>query len=588
MSVFGKFPRTFWVANSMEIFERMAWYGFYALSSLYITDSVANGGLGRTSEDRGAIQGIVTFLLYLFPILSGALGDKFGFKRMFFAAYLILTPGYFLLGLPRDFWGFFFVFLLVAVGAGTFKPVVVGTVGLVTTHETKALGFGIFYMMVNVGGFLGPLVAGYFRTREGYGWPWVFYLSSIWIACNFILLLLFYREPEGRERGLEAELRAEREAPGRPSAPSGRARGDSPAGQVLAAAFRLLPTFLAAGFLIGPLPAVLALGCLGAAVAVVAGISRIAPGDVRVRLRKTGRDVVEVLGNLPFFIMVMGTLILVMLARWIGWIHAAELSAILILGNLAVDRCLRIGGREEGGLRAPARMGDWRFVLYLFLLGGFWTEFQQLFLTMPEYIRDYTDTSDLIRDVIRPIASALDAIGLSSGAQGLRQMDRVPPEWIVDLDAGAIVLFQILISMAFARWKPFTTMVIGTLTASAGLAFGSFGTTGWLVSVSVILFGIGEMIASPKSQEYVARIAPPAKTAMYMGYYFVSIALGNLFGGLLSGSLYGRYGPKGKDDPATMWLIVGGIGVATAAALFLYDRLVIRRLPPAGDEKGTS
>ena len=46
MSVFGKFPRTFWVANSMEIFERMAWYGFYTVSSVYITGTVETGGLG--------------------------------------------------------------------------------------------------------------------------------------------------------------------------------------------------------------------------------------------------------------------------------------------------------------------------------------------------------------------------------------------------------------------------------------------------------------------------------------------------------------------------------------------------------------
>ena len=100
MSVFRKYPATFWVANVMEIFERMAWYGFYAVSSLYITDSVTDGGLGLTSEQRGVIQGIIPFLLYLFPVVTGALGDKFGYKRTFFTAYLIMTPAYFFLGEP--------------------------------------------------------------------------------------------------------------------------------------------------------------------------------------------------------------------------------------------------------------------------------------------------------------------------------------------------------------------------------------------------------------------------------------------------------------------------------------------------------
>jgi dipeptide/tripeptide permease len=74
-----RFPRTFWVSNTLEIFERMAWYGFYAVSSLYITGPVAEGGLGFSDEDRGIIQAVVTFFLYLFPAVTGALADRFGF-----------------------------------------------------------------------------------------------------------------------------------------------------------------------------------------------------------------------------------------------------------------------------------------------------------------------------------------------------------------------------------------------------------------------------------------------------------------------------------------------------------------------------
>src|SRR5262245_61115842 len=142
MSTLRKFPPTFWVANTMEIFERMAWYGFFMLSSLYLTGSKETGGLGLSDEDRGILQGVVTFLLYLFPILTGALADKFGYRRSFITAYLVLIPAYCLLGFPQDFIGFFLVFLLLAIGAAIFKPVVVGTVGHATTPETKAMGFG--------------------------------------------------------------------------------------------------------------------------------------------------------------------------------------------------------------------------------------------------------------------------------------------------------------------------------------------------------------------------------------------------------------------------------------------------------------
>jgi dipeptide/tripeptide permease len=103
------FPRAFWVANIMEIFERMGWYGFYAVSSLYLTGAVEDGGLGFTSEDRGVIQGLATFFLYLFPAVFGALADRYGYKRMFLASCVVMAPAYVLLQFPTTFWGFFAV-----------------------------------------------------------------------------------------------------------------------------------------------------------------------------------------------------------------------------------------------------------------------------------------------------------------------------------------------------------------------------------------------------------------------------------------------------------------------------------------------
>jgi dipeptide/tripeptide permease len=573
-----KFPATFWIANLMEIFERMAWYGFYTVSSLYITGNVSEGGLGLSSEQRGIIQGIIPFLLYLFPVVTGALGDKFGFKKTFFIAYAILTPGYWLLGQPDGFWGFFFVFLLVAVGAATFKPVVVGTVGHVTDGSTKAIGFGIFYMMVNIGGFAGPIVAGIVRTNLG--WPWVFNMSAIWIGCNFVWLMLFYREPAGRSQALQAELDEAREAI--------EAHGGAPpvaaSSQLRAAALRLLPAFVAAALLLGWNAAGLALAGLVAAASFFTILLRIVPGDIRLLLRKTGEDIVEVLGNPSFFIMATGTIFVLMLAggEWITWGQFGILAAVLVGSNIAIDLYLRRDAtRTRAGLWAPARLGDWRFGLYLLLLSGFWTEFNQLFITMPEYIRDYTNT----HDIMGWFAGLCGGLGLSGLEGTVREWmaagKHVNPEYLINIDAGAIVVFQVIVSAIFARWKPFTTMILGTILTGVGLGIGAYGDMGWIVVGAILVFSVGEMMASPKSQEYVARIAPPAKTAMYMGYYFVSMALGNLFGGILSGQMYGHFG-RDKKDPETMWLLFGAIGIATAALLWLYDRLVVRRAPGSG------
>ncbi len=318
----SKFPQSFWVANTMEIFERLAWYGFFAVSSLYITGSRAEGALGFTSEQRGLLQGIVPFILYLLPVLFGALADRFGYKKTFIVAYSVLVPAYYLLGKFTAFGTFFMAFLFVAVGAAIFKPVITGTVARTTDETNSSMGFGIFYMMVNIGGFIGPIVAGFVRVR--YGWDYVFIASAFWIACNFLWLFLFYKEPT-TEAG------------------SGKKRT---IGQVLG-------------------------------------------------------GIVEVLGNGRLFIMVFGLLIMLMLSgRVLSWGTLGVLAGIWVLINFLVDIPLRARqrrGANATGLMAPMKLGNWKFAVYLLILSGFWTSFNQIFLTHPEFIRDFVDTSDMVR-----------------------------------------------------------------------------------------------------------------------------------------------------------------------------------------------
>jgi dipeptide/tripeptide permease len=134
----------------MEIFERMAWYGFFAVSSLYITGAVSDGGLGFSDEDRGVLQGVVTFFLYLFPVVSGALADRYGFKKMLYAAFSVLVPAYYMLGEFKTFPTFFLAFMMVAIGASMFKPVIIGTIAKVTNEKSSSMAFGIFYILVDL------------------------------------------------------------------------------------------------------------------------------------------------------------------------------------------------------------------------------------------------------------------------------------------------------------------------------------------------------------------------------------------------------------------------------------------------------
>ena len=501
-SIWKQFPRSFWAANAMEIFERMGWYGFYAVSTLYLTNPVAEGGLGFSSADRGVIQGLATFFLYLFPAVFGALADRFGYKRMFLASVAVMAPAYLLLAQPRTFWAFLGAYFLVAIGHGMFKPVVISTVAKATTEETGSMGFGIFYWMVNVGGFLGPIVAGIVR---GWSWTYVFYASATWILIMGVTCTLLYREPE---RDVEAESRR--------------------------------------------------------------------------RLGEVFGGMVEVVGNLRFFLLVSGMLlVLVMGSRWWSFPTAAAVAGVWLGVNLLGDVALRAAGRQSGGgpwLLQPMRVGEGRYLVFLLLMAGFWTSFNQIFMTLPEYIRDYTDTRDLVPLV--SWAAQLFGADLESWSRALLENGQIKPEYLINLNAFGIIALQIPISYLVRRTTPLISIIAGvTVTIGSFLVY-LIAPTGAIVVLAILVFSVGEMLSSPRSKEYAGRIAPPHKVGMYMGYFYWCVALGNLFGGLLSGVTYQHYGPAGVDRPGMMWVLFAFLAGVTAVCLVIYDRWMKTKVLP--------
>jgi len=499
-----EFPATFWVANTLEIFERMAWYGFFAVSSLYITGAIGEGGLGFTDEDRGVLQGVVTFFLYLFPVVTGALADRYGFKNMLIAAFIVLIPSYYLLGQLKTFPTFFLAFMLVAIGAAMFKPVIIGTVTKTTNEKTSSLGFGIFYMMVNIGGFVGPIVAGIVR---GWSWEYVFFASAGWILVNLIVVIIFYKEPPRRD-------------------------GSS---------------------------------------------------DVR-SLKKVLQDMVEVLGNGRFFLFVFGLLVVLVLGSKytsdgaFTWGDILFICFIWIALNYIYDFFLKKSGdtKNKSWILSRMKLGDWKFGLFLLLMSGFWTSFNQIYYTLPLYIRDFTDTTDLMN----ALGSFMRFFGLSGSIEAVENSMAVAgqmnPEYIININAGAIIFFQVMVSYFVTKLKPFTTIFWGVMITVVSFAILIFGTLGWIVVAGIIVFSFGEMMASPKSKEYTGNIAPPNKVALYMGYFYWCVALGNLFGGVLSGQLYAAFA-RDMQRPDIMWLIFAVLALVSALLILGYDRIVIKK-----------
>lgn len=192
-SLIGSFKKSFWVACSMELFERWAWYGIFTLLAIYLVGSTDEGGLGFSHTEKGRLMGFIPAILYLLPLFTGVIADKIGYKLSLIIAYVMLIVGYYMMGQVNTYWSVFFVFLFVAVGAALFKPVASAIVTKSTDKSNSTLGFGIFYMMVNIGGFIGPAMSSGLRTT--YGWRLIFIQASTVIFINLLIVIFFFKEP---------------------------------------------------------------------------------------------------------------------------------------------------------------------------------------------------------------------------------------------------------------------------------------------------------------------------------------------------------------------------------------------------------
>lgn len=196
------FSPSFWVANTTELFERLAYYGAYAVLAVYLNEQ-----MHFSKELTGSLTGLFGFVVWFLPILGGTLADRFGFRRALMAAYLVMSVGYFLLGSLSatwmqavrtalgDKWLVVIVLLVPALGPAIVKPCVAGTTARASAENVRSIGFSIYYTLVNVGGTLGPMVAWLVRKQMGWGIESVFRVSALSVLLMFLVTLLFFREP---------------------------------------------------------------------------------------------------------------------------------------------------------------------------------------------------------------------------------------------------------------------------------------------------------------------------------------------------------------------------------------------------------
>ncbi|HLP60239.1 MAG TPA: MFS transporter, partial [Candidatus Deferrimicrobium sp.] len=215
----ASFPRTFWAANTIELFERAAFYAVASFVVIYFHETLGMRPSLATFLNGSLLWGLIYFL----PILSGTLADKYGFKRSLSVSFVLIALGYFVLGNVQKFWPGIIAaeagktidytvpvvmgILLIGIGGSIVKPCIAGTVQK-TSGKNATLGFGIFYMIINVGSMTGRGFSYFARINMGI--PAIFtYVASVFALIGLLVVLFVYKEPEfvsdGKKDGQEVK-----------------------------------------------------------------------------------------------------------------------------------------------------------------------------------------------------------------------------------------------------------------------------------------------------------------------------------------------------------------------------------------------
>ncbi|HON54593.1 MAG TPA: MFS transporter [Bacteroidales bacterium] len=416
---FRSFPRNFWTAVTMEFLERGAYYSVMSILSVYLILSPETGGLGFTKEQAGAVLGIIPPLLYFLPIVAGAIAERYGYRRVLFFAFVCIVAGYLFTGLSHTYALVLLSLVVLALGAGFFKPVISGTIARSTNDKNSSLGFGIYYWSINLGAFLFPLIL--VPILKSISYSYVFYMASILGLILILLNLFIYREPE-------------------------KAVSDKSLSQVLK-------------------------------------------------------------------------------------------EMVLVIK-------------------------DWKFLLMILLYSGFWILYFQMYGTVLWYVKDYMDMTP-----VNHVVNSFLSIFVENPSW------KFDVEHVTVINAGVIILLQLVVSNLVKNWPALPTMIMGIGFGTIGMAILSLSTSPWVFICGIMTFTLGEMTTHPKFISYIGMIAPSDKKALYLGYSFLYGVIGSSIGGFLGSRLYVKY-VDNMGNPSALWLIFSCIGIFSIISLLLYNKFL--------------
>lgn len=393
------FPSAFWVANVIELVERFSFWGIRMIAGLYIVATAEEGGLELTNDDKAIFFGVWALIQCLLPMFTGGYADRYGYRISLMVAFGINIVGYGLMGFADGWWSFMLACCLIGTGTAIFKPPLHGTLAHCVDESNSSVGWGMFYQVVNIGGFIGPLVCGYLRLLE---WRYAFFAAAGIIVVNILITALFLKD-YSKELGKDAE--AKRKGP-------------------------------------------------------------------------------------------------------------AEVFA-----------------------EAMATLKDVRFIVFLAIFSCFYFMFMQLWDQLPIFIDQWVDTNDVA-------VFMANVTGMQFFQNMAADHGQFNPEWIIQIDSAAIIVFVLLVSYISGKFHPISAMIFGMAVSVAALIFAGSVTTGLMCILAIFVFSFGEMACAPKFSEYVGLMAPPEKKALYMGYSNIPFAVGWTGANLIGGPMYERLADK--------------------------------------------
>ncbi len=381
------------MVNIMEMIERLAYYGVRVVIPIYIAQADEIHGLHFTQTEKGLIFFWWALVQSLVPVFSGGFADRYGYKKTIAISITIKVIGYLMMATQTEFYPFLLGCCILAAGTAIFKPGVQGTLIRTLTKKNSSVGWGTFYMLVNIGGFLGPPLA---HFLYGISWPAVFFGCAVIVSLNYLMLLTYKEVSAGR----------------------------------------------------------------------------VHTGGVWKVVMITLRNIIQ-----------------------------------------------------------P------RLAVFILLMSGFWLMFMQLFDMLPNFIVDWIDTSMIVEQLHLRSWTPWVLVETPRGTM-------ITQEWLINANGGLIILLVVFISWLVSRMRRVHSITLGIMISAVGLVAAGFTTYGYFCILGILCFSIGEMLASPKMNEYLGVIAPEGEKALYMGYANIPLAIGWGYGSLLGGTIYDQMGDK--------------------------------------------